>query len=72
MYDELTKEQQAGIQYNAAHNKLPFAAYLKRLLENDGDRGYREMTALITAGIPLPEVVVEEPVEAVEVAEVEA
>ena len=70
MYDQLTDDQKLGIQYNSNHNNLTLAAYLKRLLENDGDRGYREMSALIAAGIPLPEAVVEEPVE-VEAKEVE-
>lgn len=67
IYEELTTEQQTGINYNAAHNLRSLSQYIAwRLeqdeewdIEKDGDRGYAEMQSLIVAGIPLPEVVPE-------------
>ena len=63
-YEDLTTEQQAGIDYNAAHNLRSRNQYIQWRLEQDADRGYAEMQAMIAAGLPLPEVVPEpEPVE---------
>ena len=66
-YEELTDNQKAGIDHNAAHNLRTTNAYIAWRtdqgtdLEQDGDRGYKELTDMITAGIPLPEPVIEEP-----------
>ena len=63
-YETLTDNQKAGLAYNAAHNKKSTLQYIQWRLEQDADRGYAEMQAMIAAGLPLPEVVPEpEPVE---------
>jgi hypothetical protein len=65
-YETLTDNQKAGIDYNAAHNKKSTQQYIQWRLEQDADRGYAEMQAMIAAGLPLPEVVPEPEPELVE------
>jgi hypothetical protein len=50
-YDTLTDNQKAGLDFNAVHNNLTLDEYLDRLMANDGDRGFRELTSLNLAGI---------------------
>jgi len=45
--------------YCAGDNKKSTQQYIQWRLEQDADRGYAEMQAMIAAGLPLPEVVPE-------------
>ena len=50
-YNDLTAEQKAGIDYNAAHNGYTVEEYIQMRLVQDADRGYKEMVSLQVAGI---------------------
>ena len=45
-YDTLSDNQKAGLDYNSQHNNLSLDEYLDRLMANDGDKGFRELTSL--------------------------
>ena len=51
-YNDLTAEQKAGIDYNSNHNGFATVEeYIQMRLEQDADRGYKEMVALQLSGI---------------------
>jgi hypothetical protein len=51
MYNDLTENQKAGIDYNSSHNGFATVdEYIQMRLVQDADRGYAEMVSLQVAG----------------------